>query len=204
MKSENNTFCDKNCFFVGFSIRNQKVTPSKYNKPGCEIVSMDTSPSLVHPLLARNDQWTYSNFPYGFSDLRYSYPRIQEVYSLLKQGESKIYSIFGYAIAKEDYYRHYDGLLCVYGISSKECSESNGELPNMTFCGYDVIDIESAWFSAFMAYNIPWQEAEKCGILNKHHLFSEYEHAKCLADKARDFTEYDERFAVWAIYKVLP
>lgn len=191
--------------FIGYSIRKVNVPSAHFHKPDCTMVTMDDGMSPFHKILDRN--WKREGLRLsddsGYYDLHYSFSDISALYASLSQTDRMIYGVFGYSIANSDYRKFYNGFLNVDLVDNKLVSLS--ETPNysnMEFCGFDVIDSESVWLSTLIDCEIDWMISEKCGDLNKNHLFSEHLSAQKFAEKCEQLVQEHSPCAVWAIWKI--
>jgi len=159
-----------------------------------------------HPLQKKLDLEWVGDYIVPNSDYRFNFELIKKLYD--KVVHKSDYSIFGYAISKDDickyileYHDPPPGLPCTtfyrYGYA---LSKQMG--PIGKFMGYDVIDIGIGSCSLLVNMTVDWRIAEGCGKLNENHLFSDYQSAVCFKEKGNDLEPTHAPYAVWAIYEI--
>jgi hypothetical protein len=193
--------------FIGYSIRKRFVRPTRIHKPGTTIITVDSELSKPHPLLAKPGPEEIEGYYNRLRDIRYSFEIIRSMFENLSEQERTEYGIFGYAVEKkriEEYHSQiYNPVTKVQSAPLKFAyAMQRSVLPLGTFVGYDIVDGNIEWTSGLLDCDINWKQAEKCGTLNGHHLFSDYPAAVCFRDKADELVQEHSPFSVWAVYAV--
>jgi len=191
--------------FIGFSIRVNDVRRFKFHKPGIKIITICPMLAPPHPVHDLPKAWDLLGeyLPYtkidGPMDISMcsSFSSIVKYYNNLPLSERELFNLLAFAIDEKDFYTQFNDEIKQW--ASKFAHEVDLD-KDFIFCGFDTMDYYQE-ASLITSCGINWKEIERCGKLNKYHLFEEYKYARVFADFNTDKEYQVEPYNVWIVYK---
>ena len=191
---------------VGFSLREKYGIHRSWNKPGCNVISFDSSIQEAHPIHGEPAWEKIGDRVNPLEDLRYDIKIILEAYN--KTINKEKYAIFCYGVERDNIPEGNDDLPEFPELLGKykgfRYALVDPKPPVGRFLGFEVNDIELDGMSLYHNPDINWEIMEECGRLNDYHLFNEYEAAKCFRERAAILQPGHAPYAIWAIHHVDP